>query len=91
MNYVIGLGAGLAAGMEAGMSAGRKKAAADLRNYMEMNTVTIRDARGEPILTEEFLHAPLGASAGGGNRAPFVAAVFLGILGVLGLVFFLLR
>ena len=86
-----GIGAGFAVGIAAGMAAGKKKAADDIRNYMEAHNVTIRDERGEPMITDDFLDQALGTYAGKDKKIPVVIGVILAILGLLGLVFFLMR
>ena len=86
-----GIGVGFAVGLGAGMVVGRKKAADDFRRYMETHNVTIRDGQGEMMVTDDFLHQALGTGAGKNDKVHVVIGIALGILGILGLVFFLLR
>ena len=91
MNFGAGIGAGFAIGIGTGMIAGRKKAGDDLRKYIDTNNVTIRDGRGESMLIDDFLSQALGAHAGGDKKIQVIICVLLGILALLGLVFFLMR
>lgn len=86
-----GIGVGFAVGMGAGMAVGKKKAADDFRRYMDTHNVTIRDGHGEMMLTDDFLHQAFGTGAGKDNKVQVVIGIALGILGILSLVFFLLR
>jgi hypothetical protein len=86
-----GIGAGFALGVGAGMAAGKKKAADDIRKYMDAHNVTIRDDHGESMVTDDFLHQALGAHAVSVKTVPLVMGVLLGILGLLGLFFVLHR
>jgi hypothetical protein len=91
MNIGAGIGAGFAIGLGAGMVAGRKKAGDDLRNYIETTNITIRDGSGESMPVDDFLSQALGAHAGGNKKIQVIICILLGILALLGLVFFLMR
>ena len=86
-----GIGIGIAVGFGAGIAAGKKKAADELRRYMESHTVTIRDDQGEQMLMDDFLQQALGTGVGMNNKVYMVAGILLGILGLLVLAFFLMR
>jgi hypothetical protein len=86
-----GIGAGFAIGIGAGMAAGKRKAADDIRKYMDSHNVTIRDDHGETMLTDDFLHQALGTHAVNVKTVPVVIGVLLSILGLLGLIFVLHR
>ncbi|UCE17572.1 MAG: hypothetical protein JSV84_11875 [Gemmatimonadota bacterium] len=86
-----GIGAGFAIGIAAGMVAGRKKAGDDLRKFTETNNITIRDGHGEWMLIDDFLTQALGAHAGGDKKIQVIICVLLGILALLGVVFFIMR
>ena len=91
MNFGAGIGAGFAIGIGTGMLAGRKKAGDDLRKYIETNNVTIKDGHGESMLIDDFISQALGAHAAGDNKVQIAIGIVLGLLALLGLLFFFMR
>lgn len=94
--FAAGIGAGMGAGIAAGISAGKKRAAADLRDFLQTEQIEMVDRYGKPVELEAVLSQALPETCGSGSKAASAKLTGLLLLGLLALAavlvaFFLLR
>ena len=88
-DMAIGIPIGLAIGIGTGIATGKKKARAELRDYMQMNAISIQDRDGRPVMIDDLLGTALGADDAV-NKKTAIIGIALGVAALLAVAVFLL-